>query len=391
MADSIVDDELFSRISSRAADYDRRNAFFAEDLEELREAGYLRLLVPRDLGGVGSTLEGAAREQMRLAKAAPATALAINMHLVWTSVATILRARGDDSLEWLSRDAAEGELFAFGLSEPGNDEVLFDSRTRAEPQPDGSYRFFGTKIFGSLSPAWTRLSVFGRNDSGSEPVLVHGFLRREDGGFHIVEDWDTVGMRATQSHTTVLEGARVPAERIARTLPVGPVPDPFIFGIFASFELLLAAVYAGIGERALEIAVESARTRTSLRTGGPLAHDPDVRAAIAEAGILQQGQYADVLTLARDVDAITDHGAAWFAQLVGVKVRVTRNARDVVDRAVGVVGGSAFRSESELARLARDVLAGQFHPSNDRSARRTVANHLLGPVPTGDTTERISS
>lgn len=382
MAASAIDDELLARIRSRAADYDRRNTFFTEDLDELRDAGYLRLLVPVELGGQGATLETAAREQLRLATAAPATALAINMHLIWTAVAVLLRDRGDASLEWLLRDAAEGEVFAFGVSEPGNDEVLFDSRTRAERQPDGGYRFFGTKIFGSLSPAWTRLSVFGRDDSEpAAPVLVHGFLNRDDGGFHIVEDWDTVGMRATQSHTTMLEGAPVPPDRIARVLSVGPNADPFVFAIFASFELLLSAVYAGIGERALQLAVESARSRTSLRAGGAsLAHDPDIRSAIAEAAIVQEGSYADLFSLARDVDAAIDHGAVWFPKLVGTKVRITRNARDVVDRAVSIVGGSAYRSESELARLARDVVAGQFHPSNDRSARRTIANHLLGPA-----------
>ncbi|MEU1984568.1 hypothetical protein [Nocardia sp. NPDC019395] len=38
----ILGDDLLARLHSRAADYDRENRFFAEDLEDLREAGYLR-------------------------------------------------------------------------------------------------------------------------------------------------------------------------------------------------------------------------------------------------------------------------------------------------------------------------------------------------------------
>ncbi|WP_150309135.1 acyl-CoA dehydrogenase family protein [Planctomonas psychrotolerans] len=382
MTRSLLDDAQLERIRGRAARYDRDNAFFAEDLDELKDAGYLRQCVPVALGGSGASLEHVLHEQIRLATAAPATALALNMHLLWTAVARMLAEWGDPSLDWVLREAADGQVFAFGVSEPGNDEVLSDSLTRAEPQPDGGYRFFGTKIFGSLSPAWTRLSVFGRDDSDpGAPVLVHGFIERDAAGYRILEDWNALGMRATQSHTTILEGAFVPAERVVRVLPVGPSADPFVFAIFAGFELLISAVYVGIGERALALAVESVRSRTSLRAGGaPLADDLDVRSALADAGIAQDGQYAQLTALARDVDSGVAAGAEWFPRLSGAKVRVTRTAREVVDRCVAVAGGASYRADSELSRLARDVLAGQFHPSSERAARRAMAASLLGPV-----------
>ncbi|MDO9395950.1 MAG: acyl-CoA dehydrogenase family protein, partial [Herbiconiux sp.] len=79
-AEPLLDDETLVRIRSRAAMYDRENRFPDDDLRELVEAGYLRMLVPRDLGGLGFGLARVAREQTRLASAAPATALAINMH-----------------------------------------------------------------------------------------------------------------------------------------------------------------------------------------------------------------------------------------------------------------------------------------------------------------------
>src|SRR4029078_2698788 len=79
-----------------------------------------------------------------------------------TGVAQVLAARGDDSLGFVLQDAAGGEIFAFGNSEAGNDSVLFDSKTAATPLPGGGYSFTGTKIFTSLSPAWTRLGIFGK-------------------------------------------------------------------------------------------------------------------------------------------------------------------------------------------------------------------------------------
>lgn len=383
--ETVLPAALLERIRGRAAGYDRDNAFFHEDLEELAAAGYLKIFVPASDGGLGLGLSAAAQLQRRLATAAPATALAVNMHLVWTGVAHVLAARGDSSLDFILKEAAQGEIFAFGNSEAGNDSVLFDSLTTAVPQAGGGYSFTGRKIFTSLSPAWTRLGIFGKDTSAGYGAgqLVHGFITRDTPGYEILDDWDTLGMRASQSHTTVLDGAVVPAERIFRKLPVGPNADPLIFAIFACFETLLAAVYTGLGERALDLAVEAVKRRTSFRNGGrSYAQDPDIRWKVADAAMAMDALYPQLSGVAADVDALAEHGGQWFPKLVGVKVSATETARTVVDLAVRVSGGSSYFRGSELERLYRDVLAGMFHPSDDESAHNTVANAWLGPLDT---------
>jgi alkylation response protein AidB-like acyl-CoA dehydrogenase len=362
---SVLSPDLLDGIRSRAAGYDRDNAFFAEDLDQLKAAGYL---APRSL------LE-TAQDQRLLAAYAPATALGVNMHLVWTGVARVLSERGDHSLDWVLADAAAGELFAFGNSEQGNDLVLWDSTTVAEPVKTG-YAFTGTKIFTSLSPAWTRLGIFGKHGDS----LVHGFITRDTPGWHSLDDWDTLGMRATQSQSTVLEGAIVPTSRVARILPVGPNADPFIFGVFANFLLLIGSVYAGIADRALELAVEAVKRRTSLRTGTSYDQDPDFRWRIADAALALDALAPQLESLAADVDALADHGPAWFRLLTGAKHRATETARYVVDQAMRAAGGGGYRTTSELARLQRDVLAGIYHPSDTESVHNTVATNLLGPT-----------
>jgi alkylation response protein AidB-like acyl-CoA dehydrogenase len=381
-ATPVLGDDLLERIRSRAAGYDERNAFFTEDLTELTAAGYLRALVPTRHGGLGLSLRQVAREQQRLAAAAPATALAVNMHLVWTAVAKVLADRGDDSLAVLQQEAGAGEIFGFGVSEPGNDLVLFGSKTDASPQPDGGYRFTGTKIFTSLSPAWTRLGTMGLDSSDpDQPQIVWAFLDRDDPGIRQNDDWNTLGMRASQSQSTVLDGASARPERIVRRLAPGPNPDPLIFGIFATFEILLASVYTGIGTRALELAVAAAKRRTSMKNGGrSLAEDPDIRWRIADIAMAMDGMYPQIDALAADVDALADHGARWFSLLAGLKHRATENAMRVVEQALRASGGSSYFAGNELGRLYRDVVAGLFHPSDAESAHATVASAWLGPL-----------
>jgi alkylation response protein AidB-like acyl-CoA dehydrogenase len=382
---TLLTDDLLERIRSRAADHDRANTFPHDDLADLAEAGYLTAFVPAELGGGGLTLEQLCEEQSRLAAAGPATALAINMHHVWVGVARQVRAAGEDSMDEILARVMEGAILAFGVSERGNDLVLFGSASQAVPDDDGAgYSFDGTKIFTSLGPVWTLLGTFGTDRSDpDDPVNVWGFVERDDPGVEIVEDWDTLGMRATQSYTTILRGAHAPARRIVRTVAPGPQPDPFLFGIFSSFEILLSAVYRGIARRALELAIGTVKKRRSLKNDAPYSSDPDIRWRIADAAIELDALDPQISVLARDVDAGASRDL-WLPQLSAVKSRATETALRVVEKAVRVSGGGSYYSSSELSRLYRDVLAGLFHPSDDESVHGAWAGALLGPVPKAD-------
>ncbi|MCX6501650.1 MAG: acyl-CoA/acyl-ACP dehydrogenase [Microbacterium sp.] len=379
-ANAYLPDDLLTRLRDRAATYDAENRFPDEDLAELRDAGYLSVLVPTDRGGAGLSLAEVSVLQQRLATAAPATALAVNMHLVWTGVAKVLQDRGIDDLAFVQTGAAAGELFAFGISEAGNDLVLFASDTEAVPQPDGGYAFTGTKIFTSLAPAWTQLGLHGLDTTSPDaPKLVYAFVSRTD-AVTTRDDWNTVGMRATQSRTTELHGALAPADRVVRRVDPGPNPDPIVFGIFSVFELLLASVYTGIARRALDLAVETAHRRRSKKTGAAYSQDPDIRWRIADMALAYDALGPQLAQLCDDVDTLANHGPRWFSLLAGVKHRAVTTAKQVVDDAMLVAGGSSYGATGELGRLYRDVIAGLFHPSDPESAHATVASAWLGPI-----------
>ncbi len=378
----LLPDGMLERFRHRAAAYDDANVFFTEDFEELRASGYLRLLAETRPGD-GSGMTRAAAAQRRLAAAAPATALGVNMHLVWTAVAGLLADRGDATLEFILDDAARGEVFAFGVSEPGNDAVLFDSLTRVEHLPDGGFSYTGTKVFTSLSPVWTRLGIFGKlveqEQEQGDDVILHAFIPRGTPGVETVEDWNPLGMRATQSQTTRLSGVTVPPDAVFRRTPVGPNADLLVFGIFAAFESLIASVYLGIADRALELAAQALTRRRSHVADRPLSDDPVLRNLLAGAGMTRTGAEAELRGVVQDLDARVDDGSRWFARLVTLKTHAVDAAVDATSAALHMGGGSGFSASSEAVRLHRDALAGQFHPSTEESARATVATWLLGP------------
>jgi alkylation response protein AidB-like acyl-CoA dehydrogenase len=354
------------RIRERAPGYDKENAFFHDDLEELRDAGYLH---PRPLSQMIA-------DQRLLAAHAPATALGVGMHLTWMGVARDMVAAGHSEFQWILDEGSAGELFAFGVSEKGNDQVLTDSTVSVE-KVAGGFSYTGTKIFVSLSPAWTRMSVLGRQ--GDE--IVHGFIQRDQDGWSNTPDWDTLGMRATQSYTTHLTGVVVDDSRVVRRLPVGPNDDDFTVAIFQNFLLLVSSVYAGIADRALELALESVHAKAStLGDGHTAAADPAIRWQLADAAIALDTLGPQLSTYASWVDGQAPRHPHWFRLLSGIKHNSVETARSVVDQAMRVAGGGGYRAGTELSRLQRDVLAGIYHPSDTEAVHRTVATDLLGPV-----------
>jgi alkylation response protein AidB-like acyl-CoA dehydrogenase len=374
----VLSDELLQTFGERAPTYDRQNQFFTEDFEDLRLAGYLELAVPTELGGRGLSLAQVCQEQRRLAYRAPATALATNMHLYWTGLAADLLRMGDGSCRWLLEEAADGEIFAAGHGEGGNDFPVMLSTTRAE-RVEGGYRFYGHKIFGSLSPVWTRLHAMDTSDP-NHPKIVHAFLPRDSDGFRIAPTWDVLGMRATRSDDTILEGAFVPDKYIPRVVPAGLAgADLFVLAIFAWAEPTFANIYVGIAQRAIDLAVASLKRRTSIALGGrALAYHPMLQHAVAEMSLTLDGMTAHVDQVAQDWSSGVDHGGTWPARLVSAKYHCVEGAKRVVDLAMEVSGGTGMFKSNELERLYRDVRCGGFHPANSALVHELVGKTALG-------------
>lgn len=379
-AESVLTEEILGTCGANAAIYDRENRFFDEDFALLNDAGYLRMAVPVELRGLGFNLGQVVAEQRRLASRAAPTALALTMHLSNTGVAADLWRAGDTSQEWVLREAAEGAVFAYGNAERGNDMPLLYSTARAE-RVDGGYKIYGRKSFGSLSPVWTRLCVHAADDSDpASPKVVHAYVERGTPGCETVETWDTLGMRATQSHDTVLDGAFVPDSAVARVVPAGLAgADAFILGIFAWEEVSFAAVYLGLAERAFALAVEDVKGKTSVPLGGrSMAYHPFVQYSVAEMALELEAMAPHVERIADDWVNGADHGGLWASKLVAVKHRATQGAQRVVDLALEVSGGSGMFKRNELERLYRDVRCGPFHPANSALTHEVVGKTHLG-------------
>ena len=378
----ILSDEILNWCLERAPVYDRENRFFREDFEELRNAGYLKMAVPEELGGLGMSLAEVCREQRRLAYYAAPTALAVNMHLYWTGVAADLYRAGDKSLEWMLRGAADGEVYAAGHAEPGNDLPLLLSTTKAE-RVEGGYRFTGRKSFGSLTPVWTYLGIHAMDATDpTGPKIVHAFMHRDTAGYAIKETWDVLGMRATKSEDTVLDGAFVPDQYIGRVVPAGGAGiDPFVLGIFAWALMGFANVYYGLAQRVLDLTIDNVKNKTSIALSRPMSYHPEVQHTIADMVIEMESIGPHIEKVAQDWSEGVDYGHGWAIKLIAAKYRAAEGSWRVVDTALDLAGGFGIFKQSGLERLWRDARLGRIHPANSALAREFIAKTALGINP----------
>jgi alkylation response protein AidB-like acyl-CoA dehydrogenase len=368
--------QLADGFAARAAEQDREATFPFENYEEMREAGYLGLTVPEELGGRGASLHELILAQERLAMGDGSTALAVNMHVSPIGqLASLWRSSGDERLADVLRRAADGRLVYASMSAEPGDPILMTSSTVAE-RVQGGYRVSGKKIFGTESAVCTEFSTRARYDDPDRgPQVLFFRLPRDAEGMRMKETWDTMGMRATRSDDFELENVFVPDETVFHSYPVGHFDATMLKTVWGWAMPTFGAVYLGIGAGALEFAREQVQARG--RDG-----DPHVQNLFAEMEVLLETARAVLYRHAQEMDS----GALYtelpvqdgMARAVLTKYVTTNNAVAIVDRALHVVGGAGYYRRFPLERMYRDVRAGPIMPYSNLEAHDIFGRTSLG-------------
>jgi alkylation response protein AidB-like acyl-CoA dehydrogenase len=348
--------KLADEFRPRAAEYDRTGAFPFENYERMREAGYLRAIVPEELGGLGAGLAEMARAQQELARGCASTALAVNMHQFQIgSAADSWRGGAKAPETMLRRVAGEGIV----LGSTGAEALVAGawSPSTTADRVNGGYRINGRKFFCSQAPGMDVVRVNARDTETGE-LLVFAVPRTAP-GVRIVETWDTTGMRATASHDLLLEDVELPETAVGARVPYGePARHPVYANVGRWFLPLVSSVYLGIAEEAREEAYKAigggvnSNSRDAVLT--------EVLIGQMEAEFLTASAVRDAVAARLDAMPLDLQEALPYAVLC--KEVVTARSIAVVEKAVEIAGGRAYFRKSPLERLARDVRAGRFHP-----------------------------
>ncbi|HEY1293944.1 MAG TPA: acyl-CoA dehydrogenase family protein, partial [Chloroflexota bacterium] len=205
-----------------------------------------------------------------------------------------------------------------------------------------------------------------------EPYLGAFLVPTSASGARIEPTWDTLGMRATASHTLVLEDVFVPLEaEVPRDTPArDPLPHE------RAWSLTVAAVYLGVGEAARDFACGFARSRKPTALGGKsIATLPSIRDRAGRMDLALFEARGLLVSIARAWDAAPS--VDMQAALAAAKVVASNTAVAVAEQAMRLVGGSSMDRASPLERHYRDVRGGLHHPPQDDAAIAMFAHEAL--------------
>jgi alkylation response protein AidB-like acyl-CoA dehydrogenase len=331
-------------------------------IRALFEAGLGGLVVSREHGGLGHGLLATAQVCATLGRECASTALCFGMHLVASAVINA-KSTEEQGRQFLAPIASGQHLTTLALSEPGTGVHFYLPQTRmADAEPDG-FTVTGTKSFvtnGGRADSYVLSTVAA--DPDAPPGLFSCVVVPADSpGLTWGQPWAGMGMRGNSSVTLKLEDVPV-----ARANLLGQPGDQiwYIFEVVAPYFLTaMAGTYLGVAEAALEEVRSHLLEREYDHTGASLARQQVLQHRLGQ----MWATVARCRSLLYHAAAAGDtRPAEGLLDILSAKAEVAESAVNVVNEAMTLTGGMAYRENSRLARLLRDARAAHImSPTTD--------------------------
>jgi alkylation response protein AidB-like acyl-CoA dehydrogenase len=358
--------ELVPKLAEQAVAADRSGDFVHAGYDLLRQHRFPSMLVPAELGGGGATFAEACAALAELAHGCPATSLAFAMHshLVAAQVWRYQRGLPAPVLEKVA--ANQLVLVSTGASD------WLDSNGTAT-KVEGGYRISARKAPASGAPAGNVAVTSIRYEGGPDgPEVLHCAVPFTAEGVSVDETWDTMGMRATGSHTMVFDDVFVPDEAIALARPAGAWHPVWASVLGVALPLIMSS-YVGVAESATEKATRLAARRADRPDVAPLVGRMRNRLTAARDTVRAMIDAADDLRF----DNTIEHAAASLTR----KSNAADAVIDTVRIAIEVGGGAAYHVSGGIERLYRDVHGSLYHPLPTAQQERFTGRIALGLDP----------
>lgn len=361
-----VANSLLPLLSERAPRLDKEDSFASENVHALTAAGLFRLAIPAELGGGGASYEETCHVVSLLAKGCPATALAFAMHTHLVAANVWKYCNGKPEVEALLRKIADQNLIL--VSTGATDWVSSNgTATRVE----GGYKITAEKRFASGCLAGSVLvSSAAVPDDPAGPSVIHFSSPLKAAGTKVLNDWHTLGMRASGSHTVVLDQVFVPDASVVLKRPQGKWHGAWdlVLGVAPAIYI---APYLGLMDAAVAFTIEQQRRTANANTA--------LVGELINTQTLAHLAWSDMIRLVKNYE---------FAPSVEVssaqvcrKTLVTRGVRRALDLCVALCGGRSFYQGALLERLWRDAQGSQFHPLPEQQQLDFTGRFWMGLEP----------
>ena len=310
----------------------------------------------------------------------------------------------DSAAGWALQPGNTGAWWASRMSEQGIQEIYGDNASvlmaaafhppQRAVKVDGGYRVTGRSPLASNvhDCEWLFLSAMVMENGqpvmhDGMPVVVAVVLRTAEA--QILDTWQSLGMRATDSNDVATDDVFVPEHRAFPLIPYFQ-PSPhfsgplYRFPAVGSVSINVVSVTLAIARNAIQELRDLALTKTPLGSMKTLRERSSVHITLAQAEGLLRSARAYFHQAIADAWQQTLNGACspeQRADLLLAGVHAAQSAAEVVTLMHGLAGTTGIYQRNKLERHLRDIYTLKHHAFASESKLETVGQVFLGQPP----------
>lgn len=346
-----VKDFAAKHILPYAKEIDEKMEFPVESFNEMAKAGYFKLMIPTELGGLGKGMTEHSETCRAFSECSATTGLCYMMHNVCLSI--VLKYGSEELKSKILKDVVENNKFlGFAYSEFGSGTNFYLPDIKAE-FTEKDVILNGTKSMVTSATYASYYLLLSPSESGEGidnwivPIETEGVSFR-------ASEWNGLGMRGNVSCPMDFENVKL--DKFYR---IGKIGDAMthIFEVVAPFFITgLASVYTGVCEAVLAEALAHATNRK--HTFGPsLAEYETVQTHLSRIYSQTNAAVLGTKEAARAADA---GEADAILKIISARIFASEAAIEVARRGMRIGGGKAYNKLGIMERLLRDSYAGQI-------------------------------
>ncbi len=370
----LVHEILTATLDDRVAELDEKGEFPWDVYNELGKAGFWAMDVPEEYGGLGldTVTTCLVREALGYHDAGFACAFSASTF----GIKPVLLFGSEEQKKAYGAKLAEGMISAQMLTEAQSGSDVFNMRTTAVKDGD-EYVINGRKTFvtnGGLAGIYTVGAVTSPADPANgkkRPDISLFIVDRDTPGVSVGKEENKMGIRLSNTTDVVFDNVRIPAANLigeegqgmlyvstclARTRPTGMAPA------------------LGLGQKALDLAVEYARTRETK--GAPIGMLQAIQFKLAEMQMNLMVSRSQLLYNAQVIDS-----GVYNTPMGSVtKAFVAEAMMSVCDQALQIFGGYGYSREYPVEKLFRDARIFSIFEGTDEIQRQIIGRALVGKL-----------
>lgn len=354
-------------VAPGAIERDKTKAFPKEILKQLADMGMMGLPFSEEYGGAGADTVSFAIVTEELSRACASTGITYSAHISLGGAPLNLFGTEEQKQKYLV-PVCTGESFgAFGLTEPNAGSDAGGTQTTAKV--DGNdFVINGNKAFITNASYAKHLALTAITDVKDGKKEISAIIVPTDSeGFSIIDNYEKMGLNASNTTELVLENVRVPQENL-----LGEKGNGFkqFLVTLDGGRIGIGAMAVGIAQAAFDRALRYSKERKQF--GKTLSEFQVTQFKLADMAM----KIELARTMVHKAAWLKDQGRAFGKEASMCKLYASEIAMEVADQAIQIHGGYGYMKEYEVERYMRDAKLLEIGEGTSEVQRMVIARHI---------------